>query len=192
VSCADCLALFSSGLEGTALQIEVDTRFPEFQCELCSVSEHSPGKIEESEKVVFLTIHPIHYDEITGTLSPIAFEQLTKNDLSVLRHTYAKQEEYERVLSSLTSRGKVERSVDRCCLVDVESIREVTDGKSRVFGIYDTAIEPLPAHASVFVRKDYLDQRSSRLEARRLALSIFEPQLTNLAEVIPPTAEGRS
>jgi hypothetical protein len=188
VSCADCCETFSSGLKGVALQIEVDTRFPGFECEDCSISEYSPGKVEQNEKVVFLTIHPIHFDDTTGVLSPVAFEQLTRNDLSLLRCSHAKREEFVYVLSRLVSggSGRVERSVERCCLVDVEAIRQAKDSNSRVFGVYDTAIKELPAHASVFVRKDYLNDKASRLDARRLALSIFEPQLTNLVDVMPP------
>lgn len=187
MSCADCCEVFSSGLKGVPLQIEIDTRFPSFECEDCSISEHSPGKVEQGEKVVFLTIHPIHFDHVTGVLSPVAFEQLTRNDLSLLRHSHAKRVEFDHVLTRLVSGGSgtVERSVEQCCLVEVAEIRSVEDQGNRVFGIYDTAIEDLPAHASVFVRKDFLGDKAGRLEARRLALSVFEPQLISLIKVMP-------
>ena len=185
MSCAECPEVFSSGLEGVALQIEVDTRFPNFECEGCSISGYSPGKVEPGENVIFLTIHPIHYDDKTGVLSPVAFEQLTKNDLSLLRQVHATRDQFDDVLSALVNRGseKVGRSVDQCCLLSVDAIRATEDTAGRVFGVYDTAIEKLPAHASVFVRKDYLSDKGTRLEARRLALTVFEPHLVPVATV---------
>jgi hypothetical protein len=190
VSCDECVEVFSSGLDGIALQIEVDKRFPEFVCEECSISGFSPGKVESGESVVFLTIHPIHYDPKTGLLSPVAFEQLTRNDLSLLRQKHTTRGEFDLVLSSLAGRGsgKIERSIDHCCLVKVDAIRGAKDEDGRVFGVYDTAIEELPAHASVFVRKDYLNDKAGKLEARRLALSIFEPHLALVDDVKPPAA----
>lgn len=192
MNCAECRELFASDFSGIELQIEVDTRFPNFACEDCSVSEHSPAKIEPDESVAFLTIHPIHYDEKTGTLSPIAFQQLTKNDLSVLRLAYATSSEFDFVASTLATggSGKIPRSVERCCVVDVILIRAVKDESGRVFGVYDTAIEKQRAHASVFVRKDYLD-KSKRLEARRLALALFGSNIVPL-EIVRPAAHAQA
>jgi hypothetical protein len=192
VSCDECVEAFASGLSGVALQIEVDTRFPQFQCEACSVSSESPGKVEAEENVVFLTIHPIHYDDKTGVLSPIAFEQLTRNDLSLLRRDHATIDQFDHVLNRLLNggSGKIARSINLCCCVSVDYIRAMNDGNGRVFGIYDTAISDLPAHASVFVRRDYLETSSARKEARRLALAVFGPKLMPLAEVMPSPASS--
>ncbi len=194
MSCAECRGVFASGLEGLPLQIQVDTRFPHFTCEECSVSQHSPGRVESDEQVVFLTIHPIHYDEKTGVLSPNAFQQLTRNDLSVLRRRHATSRELNEVRATLVSRGSknVERSVEWCCVVDVSIIRQTEDAKGRTLGVYDTALEPLPSHASIFVRKDFLECDTSRLEARRLALSIFERNLVSLATIAPDLATAET
>ena len=186
MSCAECRQIFASGLEGVDLQIAIDSKFPNFACEECSISEYSPGTVHADEHIVFLTIHPIHYDEKTGVLLPIAFQQLTKNDLSVLRRHHATIAEFDIVRSQLTYGGskKVERSVEWCCVVQVSTIRAAEDPNGRTLGLYDTALEPLPSHASVFVRKDFLDSAEKRLEARRLALSIFAPNLVRLDTVM--------
>ena len=186
MSCAECRQIFASGLEGVDLQIAIDSEFPNFACEKCSISEYSPGRVQANEQVVFLTIHPIYYDEKTGVLSPIAFLQLTKSDLSVLRRRHATIAEFDDVRSKLASGGskKVERSVEWCCVVQVSTIRKADDANGRTLGVYDTALEPLPSHASVFVRKDFFESTEKRLEARRLALSIFEPNLVRLDTIM--------
>lgn len=179
-------ALFNSGLEGQALQVEVDTQYPDFKCEECSVSPHSPGPVITDELLIFLTIHPIHYDHETGLLSPIAFEQLTRNDLSVLRQSYSTLEQIEAVRNRLLElgAGKIERSISWCSVAATRKIREHSDETGRTMGVYDRALEHLSAHASVFVRKDFLHNRSSRQEVRLIAHSIFSVGVTPLEHVI--------
>lgn len=180
---SSCAEVFQSGLRGRELQAEIDARFPGFTCEQCSVSPFSPGPVAATEKVIFLTIHPIHYDQETGVLSPVAFEQLTKNDLSLLRTAIATANEVDAVRSKLLGLGRVPRSIDWCCRVEVTAIRSCLDAKGRTLGVYDTALENSRAHASVFVRKDLLETPGDRLRARQMALAIFEPGLTPLGEI---------
>lgn len=183
--CDECLAAFQQ-YPSKGLQQHVDEHFPGFACEQCKVSDHSPGPVENHEQIVFMTVHPNHYDDQTGVLSPIAFEQLTRNDLSVLRHAHAKSEEYQSVRSMLKNGGSnaTNRAVDKCCVVPVEEVRGATDVNGRILGVYDTALPDIPSHASLFVRRDYLANSSARLQARYVVLSIFRKHLADIEQVL--------
>lgn len=182
VDCVSCAEVFQSGLTGIALQVCVDEKFPRFQCEKCQVSSYSPGPVVDEEKLVFLTIHPIHFDQETGTLSAIAFEQLTRNDLSMLRRNHF---EYDlpTTLAGLQSLGKGDRSIDFCCVVRADEIRDRADESGRVLGVYDTALPDKKSHASIFVRKDYLGDKAARQRARLIAHKLFKDRMRRLADL---------
>jgi len=188
LDCEECLETFQSGLEGLALQAEVDTRFPSFRCEKCKVSPYSPGPVADGENLIFLAIHPIHFDEKTNTLAPLAFEQLTRNDLSLLRHEYC-CDDLPQTVEQLRSGGAADRSIELCVVLQASEIRQIKDANGRVLGVYDTALSDRMSHASLFVRKDYLADKAARQRARMIVHRTFKDRIRQLQEVsvtIPP------
>lgn len=166
--------------------IFIDKNHPAFSCETCSVSAHSPGPVSSEEKLSFLVIHPIHFDAGTGTLVPAAFDQVIHRDLSTIRIDHAPESEIRATRQKLLDRGvasgaKLERAVSKCCIVDADVIRNVTDTLGeRAVGVYDTGIEDSPHHASIMTTAKVLESRAERMALRLKIFGIFRAGLQNL------------
>lgn len=168
-SCLECFN--ESGLEGRELQRFVDAQHPEFGCEKEPVSPHSPGPVTDEERVAFILIDPLHYDKERDVVVPDAFQELTKRDLSTLRVGHATQAEANATREELIQRGEARvipqlRQVNEVCVAAVSELRTANDGNKRLLGVYDTALERVRSHASIFTRGDVLDCKRLRKVVR--------------------------
>jgi hypothetical protein len=167
-----CLEVFcSSGFEGRPLQIHVDQCFPDFACESEKCSPHSPGPVQNDETVAFLLINPLHFDEQRKVVVPDAFQELTNRDLSVLRIRHARKRDATATREELIERGKERvppqlRLVDEVCIGNVSELRAAIAGYGRLIGVFDTALEEKPSHASLFTREAALEDRRLRKVVR--------------------------
>lgn len=174
-----CIDTFCNGqVSGVDLQRLVDASHPNFVCENECCSPFSHGPVENTEVIGFLLINPLHYDEIRGVIVPEAFQELTSRDLSTLRVRFASVNEVTSVRDELIQRGLSRippkmRVVDQVCCVEVMSIRSAKDQNGRIFAVYDTALERVRGHASVFVRPDFLIDKLQRKRVRFLIHEIF-------------------
>lgn len=153
-SCLECFQ--NSGKSGSELQIAVDESFPGFACECERCSPYSPGPVANDEDLAFILVEPVHYDPVTETISPDAFQELTRRDLSLIRLEKATQSDFDKTVETLIqgrADNQPKRAVQKVCLADAASIRSVNIDGSRIFAVYDTALEHSNAHASIFTTK---------------------------------------
>jgi hypothetical protein len=156
----------------------VDQFHADFVCEAGRCSSFSPEPIQDDEEVAFILIDPLHYDEQRGVVVPAAFQELTNRDLSTLRVTHATRSEADSTRDELIQRGKDRipprlRLVNEVCVAAVAEIRGVVKDGVRLLGVYDTALEDVPAHASIFTRTDVLDSKKLRMIVRSQINEIF-------------------
>lgn len=176
-----CVEVFESEITGKELQIAVDTNFPNFECEQHSISAFSPGTVDLAEKLAFILIDPLHYDEVEDKVTPTAFQELFNRDLSTLRVSHARRGEAQAVCDTLVERGK-ERTPPQCrlvrevCVADVQTLRAAVINSVRVFGAYDTALEAIPAHASIFTIAQAHSDKRLRKDVRALLYTAFLSQ----------------
>lgn len=168
-TCLECFC--NSGLEGRELQKHVDNNHPDFVCESSHCSPHSPGPVHNVEELAFILIHPLHYDEERDIVIPSAFQELTSRELSTLRVGMATKNEAESTRDQLVQRGKDKippqvRLVNEVCIAKVADIRDCLDAGRRTMAVYDTALEQVQSHASVFTRADILESREIRKRIR--------------------------
>ena len=155
----DCSSLFSnSNLAGAALEQAVEERFPNGECECVSVSPFSPGPVADGETLERLVFHPIHIDQATGRPTSQVFTDVWTSDLSVFRQERAAKEEVALAVEQMIARGlrKVppeERQVRGRMVARTATVRALLlpSSDARAFRVYDTAEEPKPHHASVFL-----------------------------------------
>lgn len=174
------------------MQRLVDDTHPKFVCELEQCSPHSPGVIANDETVAFLLINPIHFDQQRNTVTPDAFNELFKRDLSVIRQSYASADEVERTRESLIERGANQippktRLINEVLIADVEQLRSLELDGSRIVAVYDTALHDKPAHASLFtqpaafknrpLRKAIREKLHRTLTQNRLGIDEFKQSL---------------
>lgn len=180
-----CLKLFECGqYEGRTLQIEVDNSFPEFVCESETCSSHSPGIVEDDERLAFLLIEPIHFDDQTGQISPDAFQEVTNRDLSLLREKYCTVEmaEETRALLRIPRKPDQQRYVEKVTITTATLVRQTTIEGKRVICVYDTAIENNPSHASIFTTSEILSSGAGRKKIRRICHALFSNEIEEFAD----------
>ena len=158
-------------MEGKDLQKHVDEFHPNFSCEGSVCSVHSPGPVADDETLAFILIHPNHYDPVRDVVTIEAFQELTRRDLSTLRSALATKDEAISTRDDLVARGQQkippkERMVNEVCTASVAEIRAQTDGERRLLGVYDTALEKVRSHASIFTRGDVFDYNLLRKKVR--------------------------
>lgn len=174
--CIECFC--DSGITGKELQKLVDDKFPDFVCEKEVCSPFSPGPVMDDETLAFILINPLHYDALRKVVVPEAFQEITNRDLSTLRVKFTTKEHAETTKSELIERGKERtppqsRLVDEVCTAQVGAVRECIFNTKRLMGVYDTALENVESHASIFTNGEALDDRRTRKVVRQKIHELF-------------------
>lgn len=185
-----CLKFFSTNDWGTEkFPSELDEKYPDFVCETEKCSDQSPGVVRDDERLAFLLIDPIHYDQERGVIVPEAFQELTKRDLSVLRCEKATKNEATATRETLVARGRAkvppkERLISEVCKCKVAEIRAARHADARLFAVYDTALPDCKGHASVFTSSAVLGDGRLRKVARQKVHELFTKQQTSFEELV--------
>lgn len=185
-SCLECFS--KNDLKGVELQILVDREHPDFVCEATKCSELSDGPVEDAEELAFLLVDPASYDPVTKIVTPDAFRELTNRDLSVLRVGIAHRVEAEETRDRLIVRGKEKnppeiRLVDEVCVAAVSEVRSQTIEGQRVLGVYDTALDGQPAHASIFTTQQvHSANKLGRKRVRALCYEVFSKRIISYSD----------
>ncbi len=187
-TCLECFC--ESGYDGRGLQSLVDRCHPDFICEAETCSIYSPGPVGDGEAIAFILIHPLHYDKERDVIVPDAFQELTKRDLSTLRVSKATKSQADETKGQLIQRGRDKippqlRLVDEVCTAEVSKIRSAcNDAGERMMAVYDTALEAVPAHASVFTNADVLENKKRRKVVRRLVHEAFSKNRVSYSDFV--------
>lgn len=128
--------------------------------EKLSVSAYSDKRVVDGEKIARQIHSPIDYDEDTGELTPLAYDDVFKRCLSVDRLPdpdieFAHQKGKTKAENDRKRQRKTGHKVDckyiGCVVTDVKTIRSILDVDSgmRLFAVYNTASKNNPHHADV-------------------------------------------
>jgi hypothetical protein len=116
-------------------------------CENFSLSDHSPGRVDDSELLDLIISDPQSIQD--GKLPhPSALVQIDRAGLSVLRDRAA-NEEFEQTIRELKDRAEMngkERFFHGICSIRTAGIRG--DAENRFLCVYDTALRTKPNHAA--------------------------------------------
>ena len=184
---SDCKDVFQR-LDGLERQVRSYEECGKFRCEKEPCSEGEFGPITDDEVLIFLLINPTHFDEKTGTLNPIAFQEVHRRDLSVFRKFYCKEMEIEESIASLIERGMNNvppkfRQIDQYCQSTCSKVRSLKDESGQKFGVFDTALDEIPSHASIFTRPDIIESKAERAKARRDLHRIFRESIEDISDL---------
>lgn len=155
---------------------------PELCCELETCSEYSAGRIESGEEVAFLLVDPGHIDPVTGVVTPDAFDELFRRDLSIIRTALSSVGELEYTKDLLVQRGLAknppqDRAIDLVSIVSAEKIRDIKLDGERALGLYDTALPLQKAHGSVIARQ-YV--KKSKLNRKKIRADILNAMTSTI------------
>jgi len=191
-----CVETFSDlSIAPEDLQLAVAARHAEFICEAERCSVFSPGPVELTETVAFFLINPLHYDDERQTVVPDAFQELFNRDLSVIRREHAGQDEVSRSRDELVARGAEKippklRLIEEVCLAKVADIRAPMQGAGRVLAAYDTALESVPSHASIFTVPAALASRQLRKQVRAHVHFVMTQERVKFADFLAALPTG--
>jgi hypothetical protein len=145
---------------------------PQCNCETVSVSQYSPGVVEDNEILIRQIYSPIHIDKQTEKILPLAFLDVQDKGMSVNRKTYSSIEELnKKVQYKLRSdekrgKGKVFEGVIYATCQDVRAIK--TNDNLKAFCVYDTGNKNDISHA------DICQAKSSRVGGSKMRLKLRE------------------
>lgn len=141
---------------------KIDQAFPDCVCEQHSVSEHSPGRVNDGETLVRLIIWPGHVDKNSG-IDPKAFSGADSKGLSVNRDDHCSDEQVRTAVEAWVKirRERLERNPNTSpellnqwhgvSVCNCETIRRLPGSEGlKAFCVYDTADGTNPYHADIF------------------------------------------
>lgn len=174
-----CKETFRPYVEGEELDYKkFENAHPDFCCELETCSDYSVGCISDEEEIAFLLVDPGHFDEVTGVVTPDAFGELFRRDLSVIRTACSTEAEIDHTKELLIQRGRdrnppQDRSVELVSVTSARNIRGVVLDEERALGLYDTALPEQNAHASVIARQAVISTKLNRKRIRQIFHSLM-------------------
>jgi len=156
-------------------------------CEKESVSKYSPCPVHNDECLIRQIYSPIHIDEETGRLKPLAFEDTSTIGMSVNRKSYISKEELEEKIAQKLqldeTRGK-KRACKGVATAKCSDIRNLTqkekESEIRLFCIYDTATGKDKSHADIC---QAISGRTAGSKARHDLREIFSKFPLDLGEL---------
>jgi hypothetical protein len=145
---------------------------PQCNCENVSVSQFSPGIVENNEILVRQIYSPIHIDEQPGRVNTFAFTDAQDKGMSVNRKTYSSREELNKKvqykLKLDEEQGKV-RSFQGVIYATCHDVRAIkTNDNLKAFCVYDTGNKNDISHA------DISQATSSRLDGSKMRVKLRE------------------
>lgn len=166
--------------------------FPDCRCEGCTVSEHSPGQVQDDELLIRTLFSPLQVDIEKGTVAPMAFKDVLTRGLSVDRKRHTGEQELQaRIEARIASDIKAGRNKDGFFRVATASCGDIRSALgeegTRLFCVYDTALKENTAHADVCSSIDPPPKTKDRSAKRKAIYSklfdIFKGQATDLKTV---------
>jgi hypothetical protein len=138
----------------------------ECTCENTSVSSYSPGVVQDSEILIRQIYSPIHIDEETGKIKPLAFDDAKDKGMSVNRKNYSSKEQLlqkiENKLKLDQQRGK-NRDFPGVIYTNCYKVRRISSNNGiKAFCVYDTGSKNDYSHA------DICQAISGRLEGSKI------------------------
>jgi hypothetical protein len=168
-------------------------QFPCCECEKCSVSDHSPGPVQDDEVLIRTVYSPVQINRETGEVDPVHFRHdALERGLSVNRKLHISEAELQAKIEAKIARdmdegknrdGSYKVVTARCG--DIKSL--VAEDGRRQFCVYDTAKPDDVSHADVCLAIDAPPGTPSRKHLRMKICSklfeVFVGQATDLRTV---------
>lgn len=121
---------------------------PDGDCQTHSVSEHSPGEIEDAETLYRLLV-PEHLEDDFSGIEPDAFRAVESLGLSVIRAGHVSLADMEERARAYARRKGVPLAAVSLAVARCGDVRAIALSGAKGYHVYDTATEHDPAHADV-------------------------------------------
>ena len=167
--------------------------YPGCECEKYSVSDHSPGLVQDHELLIRTVYSPIQINQKTGQVDPAFFRHdARKRGLSINRKPHIGEVDLRKKIEGKISRdrnaGKERDEFYRVVSARCGDVRRLVseDGK-RLFCVYDTAHQEDISHADICQTLDpppgTPDRRMLIKKISSRLFDVFVGEATDLATV---------
>jgi len=176
VDCHHCRNLFAEQMENSQKARRINQEHPNFECEQCQVSAHSPGAVGASERLVRFVLDSHMKD---GRLDPLqACNGIDKKGMSVQRLEHCSVTDLVRhgecLRHKAEGRSMKSRRLEGAFVLEAGDVRSLKSVEAeRLFGVYDTATEDSSAHADILLACSS-NRRPDRQEARDRIMKLYE------------------
>ena len=155
--------------------------FPGCECEKYSVSDYSPGLIQDDELLIRTVYSPIQINQKTGWVDPAHFRtDALKRGFSVNRNVHISEADLRKKIECKIARdrdeGKERDDFYRVVTARCSDIRRLTskDGE-RLFCVYDTGVEGDVSHADICQASDLPPgMPNRRMLSKKISSRLFE------------------
>lgn len=143
------------------------------------VSIHSPGTVQNDEKIARQIHSPHSYDQESGKLTTFAFDDMFNKALSVNRLSFTDTEELHDVGENRAEKAREsnpKREYVGLSIAEVTEVRSCYEGLERWFAVYDTSNEDDISHADVccvYPKKDSPGRKGLKRRQAELLQRIF-------------------
>lgn len=120
---------------------------PLCECEVVSVSAHSPGPVLNGETLLSVVTHR-GFVSLDGKVEPTLFESRMSNGISTDRKSHTTREEYDLRAEKLVNANPKKSNLGSIEL-SVASIRDIKHERERAIAVYDTALLENFSHAEI-------------------------------------------
>ena len=128
--------------------------YPGCECEKCSVSDHSPGLVQDHELLIRTVYSPIQINQKTGQVDPAFLRDALTRGFSINRKPHVSEVDLRKKIEDKIARdrnaGKERDEFYRVVATRCGDVRRLVseDGK-RLFCVYDTAYQEDISHADI-------------------------------------------
>ena len=152
---------------------DLGKKHPCCECELVSVSDYSPGPVNDHETLLSVVTSE-NYLSIDGCIEPTFFEQRITNGMSTDRKGYTSQQSHNLRATKLVE-GNNKKKNCGSIEISVKTIREINHHGMRAIAVYDTALSENISHAEIagteVPLKGAKDRRILRAKLRKSVLN---------------------
>lgn len=122
--------------------------FPEGDCERCSVSDHSPGLVDDPE-ILCRLILPSHLLKDSLAIDPAVLRAVEALGLSMIRARHVSLDDLGKRALAYAKRKNVPLSDVSLAAARCGDARAIASSGARGYRVYDTATEHDPAHTDI-------------------------------------------
>lgn len=185
--CRECHARLKSDNKRAA---KLSAEHPNCECDAVSISQFSPGPVQQDERLARLVVEPKHLNP-DGTIEVGSLRDVHENGLSLVRQLYVTEPELYQKAQSLAAtqqarenkkaekdhRTPVALSVKGVINFDADRVRQWEIDGVRRFCVMDSATETDPYHADIAVNGTCKGSEASRIrDELRKTLIDLHPQ----------------
>jgi hypothetical protein len=173
-----CRSIFRDAPDAPERVPGINAAAPNCECEKFSVSEHSPGRVEDAETLTRFVFYRDHLDKTGKYAKPSLFSHACTNGCSIQREVLATPGELSSFVDQFIADKARNPKVSWFGVLTsncgaVRGLRSPSQPTERAAAVYDTALPNNAAHAEIFKTQHIIPEADELELKRNLLMAVF-------------------